>query len=115
MSTETSSAIAVLMSSCTLIWQAAQFLLTRSSDAKNRQFEAYHRLIKELVQPSEDGKTYVDRQCAAIFELKRFKHYRDITIRIVTALQKQWRASGSIDPRVDEEMSLTLGALSGKS
>ena len=50
-----------------LLWQIVQFTVTHSNDARNRQFEAYHRLIKELVKP-EDGKTYVDRQCAAMFE-----------------------------------------------
>ena len=111
-STDAASTIAVVLSSCTLIWQTIQFMLTRSVDAKNRQFEAYHRLIKELVQPSENGATYVDRQCAAVFELKRFMAYKDLTIRTLTGLRDQWRTSKAFHPRLEMEIELTLGFLS---
>jgi len=61
-------ALAIVLAMVALLWQFIQFIITHNNDAKNRQFKAYHRLIKELVKP-EDGATYVDRQCAAIFEL----------------------------------------------
>jgi len=98
-----------------LIWQSVQFFLTRSSDAKNRQFDAYHRLVKELVQPSETGKTYVDRQCAAVFELRRFKNYEELTVRILMGLRDDWRTSGSFHPRLAKELELTLDSFSKRS
>ena len=39
----------------TLLWQVVQFLTSKNTEAKNRQFETYHRLVKELVEPSEKG------------------------------------------------------------
>ncbi|HEY0795645.1 MAG TPA: hypothetical protein VGD64_07670 [Acidisarcina sp.] len=89
-------------------------MMTRASDAKNREFEAYHRLIKELVQPSEDGKTYVDRQCAAVFELGRFKHYTELTMRILTGLRDKWQIEQTLDSRIAEEIKLTLAHLENK-
>lgn len=105
------SAIAIVMAGVTLLWQFIQFFVTHTSDAKNRQFEAYHRLIKELVQPSENGETYVDRQCAAVFELVRFKQYRALTIRILSALRDEWKSQGSLHPRLAKELDIALSRI----
>ena len=111
MGTFSSSNLAILLSVVALVWQSTQFFLTRSSDARNRQFEAYHRLIKELVQPSEGGNTYVDRQCAVVFELRRFKDYRPVTIRILCGLREEWQAKGNLHPRLAKELELTINTL----
>jgi hypothetical protein len=103
--------IALVLSAGTLVWQICQVLLARSADARNREFEAYHRLIKEIVQPSEDGRTYIDRQCAAIFELRRFKRYRELTLRLLTGLREDWRKAAKLHPRLEKELELTLAAL----
>jgi len=68
-------AVAIVLAAAAFVSQVVQFFITHTNDATNRQFEAYHRLIKELVKP-EDGQTHIDRQCAAVFELVRFKKYR---------------------------------------
>jgi hypothetical protein len=112
MGTDSPSTLAILISLIALVSQSVQFLLSRSADAKNRQFEAYHRLIKELVQPSENGNTYVDRQCAAVYELRRFNNYKDLTVRILTGLRDGWTAAGTIHPRLATELELTLKFLS---
>lgn len=101
------SIVALSISGITAASQVVQYFLTRSSDAHNRQFEAYHRLIKELVQPAENGFTYIDRQCAALFELRRFKRYREVTLRILGGLQSEW-ANGSYQPRLLRELELTI-------
>jgi hypothetical protein len=107
-------AIAIVLAVVALVWQIAQFAIAHNNDAKNRQFEAYHRLIKELVQPAEDGKTYVDRQCAAVFELVRFKQYRALTIRILSGLQADWKNQNSLLPRLAKEFELALSAIKAK-
>jgi hypothetical protein len=104
-------AIAIVLAVVALLWQCIQFFITHNNDAKNRQFEAYHRLIKELVQPSENGETYVDRQCAAVFELVRFKQYRVLTIRILSGVQADWRNQDKLHPRLAKEFELALTAL----
>ena len=40
-------AIAIVLAALAFLGQFIQFTVTHSNDAKNRQFEAYHRLIKE--------------------------------------------------------------------
>jgi hypothetical protein len=104
-------AIAIVLAVTALAWQCIQFFITHNSDAKNRQFEAYHRLIKELVQPSEDRLTYVDRQCAAVFELVRFKQYRMLTLRILSGIQADWEQQNKLHPRLAKEFELALTAL----
>jgi hypothetical protein len=111
---EHQAAIAIVLSVAALSWQFVQFVITHNSDAKTRQFEAYHRLIKELVKP-EDGSTYVDRQCAAIFELVRFKQYRPLTIRILSGLREDWRHHENFHARLATELDIALAALGGQS
>jgi hypothetical protein len=84
-----------------------QFVVTHTNDARNRQFEAYHRLIKELVKP-ENGQTHIDRQCAVVFELVRFKRYRPLTIRILRGLQDDWKNNPNFHPRLASEIDRAL-------
>jgi hypothetical protein len=104
-------AIAMVLAIVALLWQFVQFIITQTNDAKNRQFEAYHRLIKELVQPAENGHTYVERQCAAVFELVRFKQYRPLTIRILSGLRDDWKNDSKFHPRLARELDLALSTL----
>jgi hypothetical protein len=38
----------------TFAWSAYQFLDVRARDSREREFQAYHKLIKELVQPESE-------------------------------------------------------------
>jgi hypothetical protein len=104
-------AIAIVLACGAFLSQIIQFIVTHTNDAKNRQFEAYHRLIKELVKP-EDGQTHVDRQCAAVFELVRFKSYRPVTIRILNGLQDDWKNDPNFRPRLAKEIEIALKRMS---
>jgi hypothetical protein len=95
----------------TLLWQMVQFLSNKNTEAKNRQFETYHRLIKELVEPSDKGPLYVDRQCAVVFELRRFKPYRQLTVRTLEGLREDWKDHPNFHHRLDDEITLTLDYL----
>ena len=99
--------IAIVLAAVAFISQVIQFFITHTNDAKNRQFKAYHRLIKELVKP-ENGATYVDRQCAVVFELVRFKSYRPVTIRILKGLQDDWKNDPKYLPRLAKEIEIAL-------
>jgi hypothetical protein len=100
-------AIAIVLACAALLWQVIQFVVTHTNDARNRQFEAYHRLIKELVKP-ENGQTHIDRQCAVVFELVRFKRYRPLTIRILRGLQDDWKNNPNFHPRLASEIDRAL-------
>jgi hypothetical protein len=69
---------------------AVQFVLIRRSENLERQFNTYHRLIKELVQPDESGSVFLDRQIAVLFELQRFTRYRKPTTLILSGLREKW-------------------------
>jgi hypothetical protein len=103
--------IGVTITGATLLWQIVQFSLNKNTEAKSRQFEIYHRMIKELVEPPEKGATYIDKQCAVVFELRRFKRYRALTIRILDGLKQDWKDDPRIRPRLNDEIDLTLNYL----
>jgi hypothetical protein len=89
-------------------WPVYQFFAVRKRDAANREFETFHRLVRELVEPDEKTKTlYVDRQAAIIFELRHFKRYHEFTKRMLSGLREAWKdkPNGS---RLLQEIDLTI-------
>jgi len=53
-----------------------------------KEFEVYHKLVKELVEPpSENAVLYVDRQTAIIYEMRNFKRYYPFTLQILEGLR----------------------------
>ena len=105
--TELASFITLTIAGVTLMWQIVQFFLNKNTEAKSRQFEVYHRLIKELVEPG-DKANYIDRQCAVVFELRHFKRYRELTARILKGLREDWKDDPTFRPRLKNEIDLTL-------
>ncbi len=101
------SFIAITITGATLLWQIVQFSVNKNTEAKSRQFEVYHQLIKGLVQGEGEGIS-VDRQCAAVFELRRFKHYRELTSRILEGLRHDWEGDRRFHPRLKNEITLAL-------
>jgi len=79
----------------------------KSEQIRQKQYEQYHKLIGDLVS---NAKGFVDSQIAIVFELKYFRKYRKLTIRIFEGLIKLWqnepKASGLIN-----EMQITIKAL----
>jgi hypothetical protein len=74
-----------------------------------REFEVYHKLVKELVEPpSEKGALYVDRQAAIMFEMRNFKRYYPYTLRMLLGLQEKWGAVPNQFPRLLDELKLTI-------
>ncbi|RZK33112.1 MAG: hypothetical protein EOO61_15880 [Hymenobacter sp.] len=78
----------------------------RAREAKNREFENFHKLIRELVEPpTPDGSLYVDRQCAILFELRFFPRYYPIIRRTLAGLKVKWTAlpgEGKYERLLDE-------------
>jgi hypothetical protein len=63
-------------------WSVVQFVRVRKRDEQQKEFEIYHRLIKELVASiSESGATRIDRQATVGFELCRFNRYHELILR----------------------------------
>lgn len=90
-------------------WSVVQFLIVRNRESRAREFETYHWLIKELVEPPlQNGVLYIDRQCAILFELRFFPRYFPFTRRTLLGLRHKWSSAQEQYPRLLEELDLTL-------
>jgi len=110
---ETTLVISALINIGVFIFSIFQYLDTKKKDQKNRDFEAYHKLIKELVQP-DNNNLYIDRQTSILFELRHFKRYYPISYRTVLGLKEKWEKVPNQFPRLLEETNLTLEFLKQK-
>jgi hypothetical protein len=93
------------------IWSVVQFFLVRARDARHREFEGYHKLVRELLQPEQGASgPYLDRQAAVVYELRHYKRYFSISQRMLKHLRSTWSDNqDSIKyARLIEEIDLTL-------
>jgi hypothetical protein len=105
--------IAIIVVLLPIIYQAWQYLDQRKQELKDKRFEIYHRLIKELVQPTDSENIYIDRQVAIIYELRNFPEYAEVSIRILNGLNETWSKNQNIEKRLFTEIELTLTYLKG--
>ncbi len=104
------AALGILGAAIAFIWSVVQFALVRKREEQHREFEIYHRLVKELVSPDPESRVvWIDRQTAVLFELRRFHRYHEHTLRTLLGLREKW----SNDPefsfkRLLEELDLTV-------
>jgi hypothetical protein len=117
MLTTNAAAVSIVGAAVAFIWSIIQFILVRKRDERHREFEIYHRLIKELVSPDSESKAvWIDRQTAVLFELRRFRRYHEHTLRTLLGLKEKW----SNDPdfkfrRLLEELDLTVEHIRGNA
>jgi hypothetical protein len=105
------AALGVIGAAIAFIWSVVQWVLVRRREEEHREFEIYHRLIKELVSPDPDRSNVVwmDRQTAVLFELRRFKRYHEHVLRTLQGLRSGWTADPDFKfPRLIEELDLTV-------
>jgi len=109
--------LSILGATVAFIWPVVQFVITRRRDLQFREFETYHRLIKELVAPDPQEKVlWLDRQAAIVFELRHFPRYYSFSARTLRALREKWIANPEFKfPRLIEEIDLTLDFLAKKN
>src|ERR1035441_9232045 len=83
------------------IWSTILQIAQRKAEAAERQFQAFHKVIAWVVAPEKvDGLSYVDKQAAAIFELRNFP-------AITTLRSACWRNSRG-SGRLKRQNSRTL-------
>lgn len=96
-------------------WAIYKYFDSRKREQDLKEFNNYHRLIKELVQPeTKDSPMYVDRQAAIIYELRYYKRYFPITLRTLKGLREKWGKVEGQYPRLLEELDLTITFLQKK-
>lgn len=108
--------LSILGAAIAFTWSVAQFILVRRKELEAREFESYHRLIKELVSMDPETKSlWMDRQIAVIFELRHFPRYYEVTARILTGLREYWGQDAQLQSsRLMQELDLTLAYIRQK-
>lgn len=100
--------LSILGAAVAFIWSTVLQIAQRKSEAGERQFQAFHKLVKELVSPDPaDGALWIDRQAAVLFELRHFPRYYEFTERMLLRLKNKW-ADTPNGPALVEEIDGTL-------
>ena len=59
---------------------------------KQQEFDNYHKLIERINKPlSSDKSTFSQVQQAAIFELRYYKRYKKLTVKLLGQLLETWK------------------------
>ncbi|OHD89698.1 hypothetical protein [Sulfuricurvum sp. RIFCSPLOWO2_12_FULL_43_24] len=103
------SQLSAIGAAVAFIFAIYKFQVERAASHFWKEFEAYHKLVKELVEPpSENGAMFIDRQTAAIYELRFYKRYYSHSSRMLKGLRDKWAAVPNQYPRLIEELNLTI-------
>ena len=102
--------LSILGAAVAFVWSTSQQIIQRRAESREREFQSFHRLVKELVSPdSAEGVMWVDRQAAVIYELRHFPRYYEFTERMLVGLKNKWVTDPDFkSPRLIEEIDLTL-------
>ena len=100
--------ISAVASASVFIFTVFKFLAERQATHFWKEFDAYHKLVKELVEPtSKDASMYTDRQTATIYELRFHKRYFPHTLRMLKRLRDKWLNEKQPQQLIDE-LDLTI-------
>src|ERR1022692_1463006 len=104
------TSLAALGTAVAFVWSVWQYVDQRRRESNDRQFEAYHKLVKELVSPDPESKVlWIQRQAAVIFELRHFPRYFEFTERMLMGLREKWSTDPEFHwPMLLEEIDSTL-------
>lgn len=90
----------------TFIWAVYRYLDSRTREQDLKEFENYHKLIKQLFKTDEKGNAIIDEMTVAIYELRNFKRYYSFSYRVLIGM-KQRKADRNCS-RLKEELDLTI-------
>ena len=107
---ENAGAMGLLLAALPFLWAGWRYLSQKRQELRSQRFEVYHKLLKELVVGDSAG-TYLDRQIAIIFELRRFTEYHEVTLRILQGLRDTWGERPDAQNRLQrilEELDISI-------
>jgi hypothetical protein len=109
-SSSNAAVLSILGAVAVFIWPIVQWVVQRRAEGREREFQAFHKLVRELVSPdSAEGVMWIDRQAAVAFELRHFPRYYEFTERMLLGLKRKWADDPNFQwPRLIEEIDLTL-------
>lgn len=94
----------------TLAFSAHRYLRTRSAEIKQEKFKNYHYLIDGLVGACQGEKLKLDSQIAKVYELRNYREYREVSIRILEGLKQTWKKEPE-NERLLKEIQISLSKL----
>ncbi|HHC7365943.1 TPA: hypothetical protein ACN30O_004542 [Vibrio parahaemolyticus] len=104
--------LSTVVAALAFVFSVYKFWSERKMKQFWQEYEAYHKLVKELVEPpTEGGSMYVDRQTAALYELRFYKRYFPHSLRMLKSLKVKWSKVPNQFPRLIEELDLTIDFL----
>lgn len=110
--------ISVVTGAFSIVWTVYQYIDTKRREQNLKEFENYHKLIKELVQPETtqkgEGIMYSDRQAAIVYELRHFKRYYPFSYRTLLGLKEEWSKGDEQYPRLLDELERAIDFLKEK-
>jgi hypothetical protein len=91
---DNAGALGFLLALLPLLWAAFTYISLKRAEQKQRRFENYHKLVQQLVERENPEKPkMLDRQLAVVFELGKYKEYRQPTLRILKGLKDSWSST----------------------
>lgn len=100
-----------------LIVSNCQYTKDRRNQVRQQRFVNYHNLVRDLVERREDQEVIrLDSQIAVVYELRNYREYREVSIRILEGLKSYWvdnsdNARLAKLDRLIKEVDYTLGDL----
>ena len=97
-----------------LAFSGVRYALDRSRQLRQQRFENYHSLLSDLVE-GRKGQTVprLDSQVAVVYELRNYREYREVSIRILKGLKTFW-SDNPKNARLIKEIDYTLEKLRRK-
>jgi hypothetical protein len=105
-STNWDKIIGISLAFFTVLLPLHQFITSKNLGQRDKRFQSYNKLIDDLLSTEKPG---LERQIAIIFELRNFKEYYPVTLRILEGLQQSLKDTEVAKkfPRVITEIELT--------
>lgn|GEM_PF-5837487 len=107
------AAIPIIVTLIVVSYSAVQYVIIRKTEMYQRRFENYYQLIDWLVVDREQGVIELDNKIACVYELRNYKSYKDVSIRILEGLREEWVKIPE-DKRLIDELDLSINALRRK-
>ena len=106
------AALGIVVVYLTALGSVIKYFLVRKSENRKHTFAAYHKIIGDLVDPETPR---LDRQIASAYELRNFKDYYPVTMRILKNLKQVWAQNSKHDiSKLIDEIDLTIAYIKKK-
>jgi hypothetical protein len=110
--TANAAGLGVIVAALAALILLVQYVGVKKSEDRKHTFEAYHKLIGDLVDPPTPR---LDRQIAAVYELRNFKEYFPVSLGILEGVKAAWTRNPTSDlTRIVHEIDLAINFMKKK-